>query len=280
MPLPILTTRSAPTPDDLVRLFHKTELNFTEPLGEVTQLDAGTAVTNPELPDVYDANRVLSAALPEGVSPAEAVAEVGGHFAAKGTRCCRWVLNPSAPPPQTEPLREHLVSLGYKAESLDILYLPSAPTAMVAAPPGLKIIPARASFKHYRQLAEEMAAEWGVANMAGAAMLHLDDPHWDALLALREGEPVASIGVLAVGEIGRVEDLYVSPAARRQGVGRAMLARAIEICSRSLFKHVFLTSGPGNAAASALYSQFGFQKLSTVTSYAPPDLPSYCPTGA
>src|SRR3712207_3408877 len=111
MPLPILNTRPEPSADDLVRLFHRTELHYTQPLAEETQLDAGTAFTNPELPDVYVANRVLSAALPEGVSPADAVAEVESHFAEKGTRCWRWTLNPSAPPAQTKPLRDHLESL-------------------------------------------------------------------------------------------------------------------------------------------------------------------------
>jgi GNAT superfamily N-acetyltransferase len=271
MPLPILNVRPTPTPDDLVRYFHRTELHYTQPLGEETQLDAGTAFTNPELPDVYDANRILDASLPEGTSPPDAFAEVESHFAGKGTRCWRWTLNSSAAPGDTEPLREYLLSRGYVPDPVDVLYLAGMPTGPIAEAGGLTIIPARASFRHARQLAGEGAARLACPNLAEAQMLHLDDSHWDCLLALRDGQPLATIGVLAVGELGRIEGLYVSESARRQGIGRTMLARAMEICARSLFKHVFLTCAPDNAAAQALYQQLGFQKLATVTSYGPPD---------
>src|SRR3954451_10478761 len=105
MPLPILQT---PGSADLVRLFHKTELNWARHLGEEAALEAGTAVSNPELPNVWDANRVLDAALPDGVSPAEAFEEVEGHFRRAGTRCMAWLLNPAAPAQRTAPLAEHL----------------------------------------------------------------------------------------------------------------------------------------------------------------------------
>src|SRR5690242_17720858 len=107
MPLPILNVRPTPSPDDLVRYFHRTELHYTQPLGEEMQLEVGTAFTNPDIPDVHDANRILAASVPEGTSPAEAFAEVEAHFAEKGTRCWRWTLNPSAAPAETEPLREY-----------------------------------------------------------------------------------------------------------------------------------------------------------------------------
>ena len=41
MPLPIL---SNPVESDLIRLFHRMTLHFTQHLGETTQLDVGTAI--------------------------------------------------------------------------------------------------------------------------------------------------------------------------------------------------------------------------------------------
>src|SRR5690606_38706364 len=81
-----------------------------------------------------------------------------------------------------------------------------------AAPdhPDLKIIPARASFRHSRQLVDEAVAHWNAPNLADACMQRYDDPHYDALLALRNGQPVAHVGVLAVGDIGRIDDVYVA----------------------------------------------------------------------
>src|SRR4051794_7927407 len=82
MPLPILKT---PVESDLIRLFHRMTLHYTQHLGETTPLDVGTAIANPQLPDVYDANVLLDAALPPGVSPAEAVAQANAHFTSVGS---------------------------------------------------------------------------------------------------------------------------------------------------------------------------------------------------
>src|SRR3954454_15753666 len=104
MSLPILQSHTEPTPENLVRLFHRTELHWVRHLGEEAQLDAGVAFTNHELAAVGEANGVMDAALPPGVSPVEAVDEVHQHFAAAGTTCLRWLMNPAAPEERTRPL--------------------------------------------------------------------------------------------------------------------------------------------------------------------------------
>jgi ribosomal-protein-alanine N-acetyltransferase len=269
MPLPILQAYTDATPENLVRLFHRTELHWVRHLGEEAQLDAGVAFTNPELKAVAEANGVVDAALPPGVSPADAVDEVRRHFDATGTTCRRWLLNPAAPEAQTRPLGDYLVSAGWRPEPYDIMYLAGRPAAPLAEADGLTIIPARASFRHAREIADEAAAECGVPQLADASMLHLDDPHWDAAVALREGKAVARAGVLAVGDVGRIEHVFVSAADRRRGVGRTMVARALEVCARSLFKHVMLCVRPDDAAAIDLYTRFGFRTIGQMTAYRP-----------
>jgi ribosomal protein S18 acetylase RimI-like enzyme len=265
MPLPVLqiTPRSN---DDLVRLFHRTELHWTRSLGEETALSCGTAFTNPQLPNLYDGNRILDAALPEGMSPEDAVHEADAHYQNRGTRCWRWVLNPSAPTATTTPLADHFLSAGAKRVAADILHLAGRP-APIEEVPGLTIIPARASFRHARALAEEAAKRWNEPQVAEAHMLQLDDPQWDALLALRDGRPVGGIGVLSVGDVGRIDEVFVSETARRQGIGRTLMSRALEICARSLFKHVLLSVDPQNAAAMALYASIGFRKVGEIAAY-------------
>jgi ribosomal protein S18 acetylase RimI-like enzyme len=147
--------------------------------------------------------------------------------------------------------------------------LPTHPTREI---PGLKIIPARASFRHARQLFEESAARHKTMQVADADMLHLDDPHWDALLALKDGRPVAHIGVLGAGEVGRIDNVYVAQSHRKQGVGSLMMSRVLEICSRSLFKHVMLSVLPSNTDAIALYQSFGFKQIGDITGYFRPDI--------
>ncbi len=98
-------------------------------------------------------------------------------------------------------------------------------------------------------------------------MLHLDDGHYDALLALHDGMAVGFVGVLAVGEIGAIAELFVAKPFRRQGIARLLMGRAIEICLRSLFKHVLLTVDSANEPASQLLGHLGFRMVGQLTSY-------------
>jgi len=270
MPLPILQLHTDPTPDNLVRLFHRTELHWVRHVGEEAQLDAGVAFTNRDLPEVWDANLVIDAALPPGGSAPEAVEEVATHFAGVGTAPRRWILNPAAAPSQTGPLAEHLVSLGWWADAYDVMRLEGRPGGAVEEAPGLTIIPARASFRHARDLAEESESEAGVPGLAEASMLHLDDPHWDTVVALRDGKAVGRAGVLAVGDIGRVEHVFVSRDCRGQAIGRTLVGRVLDVCARSLFKHVMLSVRPDERAAIDLYGRFGFRRIGQMIAYRPP----------
>ncbi|HEV2296664.1 MAG TPA: GNAT family N-acetyltransferase [Tepidisphaeraceae bacterium] len=267
MPLPILNSPAQATPEALVRYFHQTERRMAEHLGEIAALDVGTAIANPALPNVHDANVLLDAGIPQGMTAVESFEAARNHFDAQGSRWWKCVLNPSIPLEQTAPLAEHLLASGYTRETSDILYLDRMPSATVTEAPGVKMIPARASYRHARQLAEEMAAAAGEPQLAEVLMLDLDDPHWDAVLALVGTEAAGHVGVLAVGEIGRIETLLVSEKHRRRGIGRTLMSRALEICARSLFKHIFLSCRPANAPAQALYAQLGFRKIGDFVEY-------------
>jgi ribosomal protein S18 acetylase RimI-like enzyme len=49
-----------------------------------------------------------------------------------------------------------------------------------------------------------------------------------------------------------------------------MLARALEICARSTFRHVFILVDPANTPAVNLYRSFGFERIGQLTSYCAP----------
>lgn len=271
MALPILNARTQPSDADLVRLFHRTDAAWTQHLAEGEQLDVGTAYTNSQLPNVWNANNVRDAALPEGMTPAEAVAQVEAYYAARGVPCAYWIVNPSADLARTAPLADRLLASGHRARLDDILYLRRGRADAVAPPSGLRIIPARASYRHARALAEEeAAATWGgqwVEQRVEADILHLDDPHTDTLLALSGDRPVATISILAAGDMGLIENVFVSAAFRRQGIGRVMLGRALEVCARSIFRHVFILVEPTNRPAVELYRSAGFESIGELTSY-------------
>jgi GNAT superfamily N-acetyltransferase len=268
MPLPILNVLNTPSAADLVRYFHRTALHWARHVGDESVLDFGTAFTNAQLAGAPYFNQMLDALVPAGMNAAEVIAAAEQHFRETARVACRrWVLAPSAPEEQTRPLREALQSREYQRSAFDILYLGHQPTGSIESVGNLTVIPGRASYRHVRELAEEWAAEEKTPEVAEAMMMHLDGDHTDALLALKDGKPAAMVFVLAVGDIGCIEDVFVSAPFRGQGIGRTMMSRAMEICARSLFKHVFVGVDSSDGPANALYRKFGFQKVGEYVSY-------------
>ncbi len=262
------------TPQTLLRYFFQTERHWSGHFAEGANLDFGVAFANAELSRVKDANRIFDVALPEGVSPQEIFEQVTSHFAALGTRCNAWLMNISAPAAQTMPMVEWLTANGFREHQQDILYLEHLKLPPPHPVVDIQVLPARASYRHAREFAaEQMAASHDAemrAQFTEAFMADLEDPQYESLLALKDGRAIATVGVLTVGEIGRIEPLFVAEVFRRQGVARMMMGRAIEICARSLFKHVFLSCVPSNAPAQSLYHSLGFTKIGQMISYLAP----------
>lgn len=267
MSLPILNTPAVVSPDDLLRLFHRTELQWARQVGQEQTLPAGSAIFNPDAPQVIDANAIFDAAVPEGTDPATAIAEVDAFYASQQTRCRAWVINPSISTERADTLAAALTAAGATPQVVDVMH--TAQPIIPDAPAGddLKIIPARASFTHTRRFYEQAIAHLNVPNFANVCMMRYDDPHYDALLALRGGEPVGHVGVLSVGEIGRVDEVYIVPALRGRGLGKLMLARAMDICLRSVFRHVMLSVEADNHPAKRIYRACGMEVIGQFTSY-------------
>lgn len=251
-----------------MRLFHRTELHWARQVAQdETALDCGMALINPALPLVREANQVFEAFVPDGMTPGEVVEMIGEPYGAAGVRCLKWTLNPSMPPQRIQPLEAHLLEHGFRWECCDLMYLKGRPAGAIEEVAGIKIIPARASFRHARQMAEEVVAHWNTPGLVEAMMMHVEDPHTDALLALKDAQAAALLMVQAVGDLGCIAALHVSERCRGEGLGRTMMSRALEICARSLFKHVFLTVDPTNATAIALYRKCGFEKIGDFAFY-------------
>lgn len=60
-----------------------------------------------------------------------------------------------------------------------------------------------------------------------------------------------------------IEDVIVDLSARGQGVGEALMQRAIEIAREKGAANITLTSNPMRMAANSLYIKLGFQKRET-----------------
>jgi len=107
-------------------------------------------------------------------------------------------------------------------------------------------------------------------------------PHGVFLVGYEDGEPVAIGGLRRLGADGicEIKRMYVVPAARSRGAGRALLA-ALEDAARALgYERVRLDAGPEQQHSRALFADAGYVEIERYNAnhiadyFAEKDLPS------
>lgn len=87
-------------------------------------------------------------------------------------------------------------------------------------------------------------------------------PRGAAFIALREGEPVGCVAVRPLdGEIAEMKRLFVRPAGRARGDGRALAEAAIDFARGAGYSRVRLDTLPQMDRAQALYRSLGFRVI-------------------
>lgn len=99
-----------------------------------------------------------------------------------------------------------------------------------------------------------------------SALIH--EPLSTLLLARNEGGQIIGALTLTVYRVPTgirsiIEDVIVDLSARGQGIGEALMLRAVEIARQKGAKNIALTSNPMRVAANKLYLKMGFEKRET-----------------
>ncbi len=272
MQLPVVPSSSVVSEATLVRLYDRALLHWLRHYGDENNIEVGAAIANAELAAVPEASTLLDAMLPPDVSAQAALSQIDAAFQRTGATCARIVVNPDSAGALPAELCDLLPGRGYVKDTVHVLSLGQARTELKQTYQGLTIIPARASFRHAIQLAQELIGG-EAAQAAEGLQLHLDDSHYDAVIALGDDKAVAWAGVLAVGEVGLLRHVYVCPQYRGRGIGRVMLARALDICERSAFRHVLAGVAAGNEPLLRLLTRSGFRAIGEVTVFRRQDDP-------
>jgi GNAT superfamily N-acetyltransferase len=105
---------------------------------------------------------------------------------------------------------------------------------------------------------------------AEAAEQRLDDARIDMYVAMVEGEPAGKCALFQVGDIGRIVDLYVGRAHRRQRVGTALLHHVIALAKRLLARLVCLEVPTAASGTIAFLKTLGFVDCGRTIAYLRP----------
>lgn len=272
----------SPAAPDVLSAFRRSEQAFHAQLAAPQAIAAGMAFCAEAFPHLPDANQIRDVLLFD-VPMADAYADVEAHFAARQRRCLRWTLSSEQ---AVEPVATHLAALGWRRREQAVFGLsqwPSLDELRTSYETDLRILPARAMRKAHRQTwLDDVAAATDAglrAELADAANERLDDANLDGFVAMMGGAAAGRVGLLEIGDICRIQDLYVHPGRRRQGVATALMRHALQLAYRLRPRiaiasgWITATGGEGDrgsdvaAAERRVLERFGFVEAGRLSSW-------------
>lgn len=218
-------------------------------------LPVGYAYTSRDYPDVPTCNFLGEVLLDPDDAP-DPRATVEAYFDDTGRTCNAWI---PAAVANADEILELVTGKGFTRDELRTFALP--PDAPAPAARGeIRLVGARGLRRTFAALAEQRAAELdGPTDQLVACQLdRLNSAQVDAFVGRANGEAVGTVTVFQVGPIGRICDLWVSQAARKQGFGRELLAGAVETARRWALQPICAAIGREHEAGAALLASAGF----------------------
>ncbi len=220
---------------------------FYEQVGEKTTLQHGIAFHDVEYPQSTDDNAFREVLIEDPAALPDAWAEAEQFYESRGLCCCRWV--PALGQP-AELLAPFLQRANFRRQPFTVMYLPDWPE--LASAPDVRVLPARAMRQAFRDLHPP-------PDHADLEERRLDYAQFDVFVATLDGHPAGRCGLLQVGEIANIRNLYVAEPFRRRHIGRTLLATTLELAHRLMMKIVCCKVDATNAPGIAFLKSCGLQ---------------------
>ncbi|MEV6100935.1 GNAT family N-acetyltransferase [Nocardia sp. NPDC051981] len=100
------------------------------------------------------------------------------------------------------------------------------------------------------------------ADLTGYSASHFAPPDGDLLIVVEDGEPVAGGAFQRFdAETAELKRIWTSSAHRRRGLGRFVLEQLEAEIARRGYRRIYLTTGPRQPEAVALYTAAGYTAL-------------------
>jgi GNAT superfamily N-acetyltransferase len=237
-----------------------------EQLSQRATLDCGEAYYSTRYADLPFCNFVAEVSLAQVAGVAFETVEA--FYRKKELRCYIWI--PAADQSVNEVARL-LAPHGFTCRET-IAMVHTGLRAALRTDERIRIVGARALRRAYTSVITQRFAEsrQSTASLVNAQLERLNDPHYEAFVALIGNEPAGTITVHQVGEIGRIRDVYVIPELRRRGVSLAMLDYALASAVRWASKPICTAISAENTIGRTLLTREGFKEGGTIVSFSRP----------
>jgi len=239
----------------IVSAIRRADQIFFEQVGEKLTLEHGVAFFDRDYPQSRQDNVFQEVWVEKAELMPQAWDEVEAFYKSHDLSCYGWV---PALGQQVELIEPYLLERGLHRQSLAAMYVPDWPDLQVT--PGLRVLPARAMRKAFRELFEsEESAELD--------QRRLDCPQLDIFVAVIDGQPAGRCSLLQAGEIGNIRDLYVAPEFRRRRVATSLLVHVLEMSHRLMMRIVCAKVDSQDAASITFLEHCGFEQQGEVVEY-------------
>lgn len=246
-------------------------LAYLRHVSQETTLDNGIMYFNDEHPTLETCNLIGDVLIEEmDTEPDVAFQRIDAAFKEKGVRCCRWI--PAAQQP-SETLDKLLKPHGFLRE--ETVALTRMPSPVPDRDSRFHILAARAMRRACSTLLEQRFADRGeqAAALLELQLSRMDDPQFDAYVAMIDDRPAGYIALHQVGEIGRIRDLYVVKQHQRTGVASALLNYSLATAQRWSLRPICVEIPAAAAGVRAMLDKSGFEEAGRLVQFRAQGVP-------
>jgi len=245
--------------------------SFCSQLCEKQTLDFGIAYYSERFRLLAEANQFREVVIEDNAHITTAYDQAERWFNDRHLFCFRW--SPAAGNATAE-LTRSLEQRGFRAEQRPALTLTQ--WADLATDPDVRVLPARALRAAYRQTfveAERPSLAAARELLAEAYCERLNDPQYDAFVALVDRKPAGRCTLYQVGDFARVMDFAVLAPFADSRVAQSLLAHVLIMAKRLAMRNVCVEIGPAHEHWRSAFEDVGFVADGAVTEFireAPP----------
>ncbi|MCH7872590.1 MAG: GNAT family N-acetyltransferase, partial [Planctomycetes bacterium] len=266
--LPAMNVNKNPAATMAVRMSNQA---YYRQISDDETLDNGIFYFSAEHPTLDACNFVADVLIEEmGATPQAAFESIEAAFTQRGVKCCRWM--PAAGQP-VETLDKLLSPRGFLRE--ETIALTRVPNPVPEVERRYHILPARAMRRACSTLLTQRFADRGeqADALLELQLSRMDDPQFDAYVAMTDDQPAGYLALHQVGEIGRIRDLYVAKSHRTAGAATALLNYALATAQRWSLRPICVEIPAGAVGPRTLLDKAGFEEGGRLVHFRAADVP-------
>ncbi len=225
-------------------------------LCEKETLDYGIAYHNGRFANLPEANQFREVIAKTSSEVQAAFDQAEGCFRRRNLTCYRWAPADGRP---SQPLAGFLADHGFKQRPLLAMVL--SKWVELKTSQDVRIVPARAMRAAYRStfLQDESRSPQSMGELTAEAFNErLDDPQYDAFVALVDSKPAGRCTLYQVGDIARVTDLCVLNTFAERKVDASLVAHVLAMAQRLTMRSIVTQLEDDDPRGPEWFEQVGF----------------------